>query len=147
MIKAWSLLLTAILFEVVGTTALKRTEGFTKPVPTLIMLVCYITAIYFLSLTVKMIPTSVAYAVWSGLGLVLIALAGFWLNGEKLTLGLVLGISLILAGVVVLNLSTQVRHCVNRKARGASRMARPSRFFDPELLDQAARRRPRGRLA
>ncbi len=110
MIKAWSLLLTAILFEVVGTTALKRTEGFTKPVPTLIMLVCYITAIYFLSLTVKMIPTSVAYAVWSGLGLVLIALAGFWLNGEKLTLGLVLGISLILAGVVVLNLSTQVRH-------------------------------------
>jgi small multidrug resistance pump len=109
-IKAWSLLLVAILFEVVGTTALKRTEGFTKAVPSLIMVLCYIAAIYFLSLTVKMIPTSVAYAVWSGLGLVLIALAGFWLNGEKFSWGLVAGIGLILAGIVVLNLATQVRH-------------------------------------
>jgi len=108
--KAWALLLTAILFEVVGTTALKRTDGFTRPIPTLLMGVCYTAAIYFLSLTVKMIPTSVAYAVWSGLGLVLIAIAGFWLNGEKLTWGLAVGIILILAGVVVLNLATQVRH-------------------------------------
>lgn len=110
MIKAWSLLLVAILFEVVGTTALKRTEGFTRVVPSLIMVLCYIAAIYFLSLTVKLIPTSVAYAVWSGLGLVLIALAGFWLNGEKFSWGLVAGIGLILAGIVVLNLATQVRH-------------------------------------
>ena len=110
MLRAWSLLIAAILLEVVGTTSLKRTDGFTRPLPTLLMLICYVGAIYLLSLAVKLIPTSVAYAVWSGLGLVLVAIAGFWLNGEKLTWGLVLGIGMILAGVVVLNLSTQVRH-------------------------------------
>ena len=110
MLRAWSLLIAAILLEVVGTTSLKRTDGFTRPLPTLLMLICYVGAIYLLSLTVKLIPTSVAYAVWSGLGLVLVAIAGFWLNGEKLTWGLVLGIGMILAGVVVLNLATQVRH-------------------------------------
>jgi small multidrug resistance pump len=109
-LRAWSLLIAAILLEVVGTTSLKRTDGFTRPLPTLLMLICYVGAIYLLSLAVKLIPTSVAYAVWSGLGLVLVAIAGFWLNGEKLTWGLVLGIGMILAGVVVLNLSTQVRH-------------------------------------
>jgi small multidrug resistance pump len=109
-LRAWSLLIAAILLEVVGTTSLKRTDGFTRPLPTLLMLICYVGAIYLLSLTVKLIPTSVAYAVWSGLGLVLVAVAGFWLNGEKLTWGLVLGIGMILAGVVILNLSTQVRH-------------------------------------
>jgi len=110
MAKAWLLLLVAILSEVVGTLALKRTEGMTRLAPTLLMLISYGVAVYLLTLTVRHIPTSIAYAVWSGVGLVLITLGGFFFNGDKLTWGLVLGVALILAGVMVLNLTTQRRN-------------------------------------
>ena len=110
MAKAWLLLLVAILSEVVGTLALKRTEGMTRLAPTLVMLISYSVAVYLLTLTVRHIPTSIVYAVWSGVGLVLITLGGFFFNGDKLTWGLVLGVALILAGVMVLNLTTQRRN-------------------------------------
>ena len=110
MAKAWLLLLVAILSEVVGTLALKRTEGMTRLAPTLVMLISYSVAVDLLTLTVRHIPTSIAYAVWSGVGLVLITLGGFFFNGDKLTWGLVLGVALILAGVMVLNLTTQRRN-------------------------------------
>ena len=110
MAKAWLLLLVAILSEVVGTLALKRTEGMTRLAPTLVMLISYSVAVYLLTLTVRHIPTSIAYAVWSGVGLVLITLGGFFFNGDKLTWGLVLGGALMLAGVMVLNLTTQRRN-------------------------------------
>ena len=87
MAKAWLLLLVAILSEVVGTLALKRTEGMTRLAPTLVMLISYSVAVYLLTLTVRHIPTSIAYAVWSGVGLVLITLGGFFFNGDKLTWG------------------------------------------------------------
>ena len=110
MATAWLLLLVAILSEVVGTLALKRTEGMTRLAPTLVMLISYSVAVYLLTLTVRHIPTSIVYAVWSGVGLVLITLGGFFFNGDKLTWGLVLGVALILAGVMVLNLTTQRRN-------------------------------------
>ena len=105
----WLILTCAILAEVVGTSFLKASEGFTKPLPSLVVGVSYLLAFFLLSLTLKTIPVGVAYAIWSGAGIVLIALIGWLLFGQTLDLAAILGMGLIVAGVMVLNLcSTSV---------------------------------------
>lgn len=109
--KNWLFLSAAILAEVVGTSALKSSEGFSKPWPSLLVVVAYGAAFFLLSLTLRTIPVAVAYAVWSGAGIVLIALAGWLLFGQRLDAPALLGIGLIVAGVVVLNVfSRTVAH-------------------------------------
>ncbi|TCV94552.1 small multidrug resistance pump [Luteibacter rhizovicinus] len=104
-------LLGAIVFEVVGTTSLKASEGFSKTAPTVVSLAAYGIAFYFLSLTLRHIPVAIAYAIWSGLGIVLIAAVGWIRFGQKLDAWGLTGIGLILAGVLVVNLlSKSVEH-------------------------------------
>ena len=104
----WLYLMIAIAAEVVGTSSLKASEGFTKLVPSLAVLAGYGTAFFFLSLTLKAMPVGVAYAVWSGVGVALIGLIGWLFFGQKLDAAAVLGMALIVAGVVVLNLFSKV---------------------------------------
>jgi len=97
-------LAAAIVSEVIGTSALKASEEFTRPVPTAIMLVGFLSAFYFLTLTLRTIPVGIAYAVWSGVGIVMISLIARILFGQKLDAPALLGMGLIVAGVVVINL-------------------------------------------
>jgi len=104
-------LLTAIVFETIGTSALQASEQFTRPKPLLLTFACYAATFYFLSLALRVMPVGVAYAIWSGLGIVLIALIGLAWFGQKLDLPAVLGLGLIVSGVMVINLfSNSVTH-------------------------------------
>jgi small multidrug resistance pump len=101
----------AIIAEVIGTTAMKATESFTRLVPTLVLILAYPTAFYFLTLCLKYMKVGVAYAMWSGLGVVLITIAAAILYREIPDGWGILGMALIVAGVVVLNLlSTSGAH-------------------------------------
>jgi multidrug transporter EmrE-like cation transporter len=102
-LNAWMMLGMAIVAEVIGTTALKASDSFTRPVPSLIVVVGYGVAFYGLSLVLKSVPVGVAYAVWSGLGIVLITLVAWLLYGQRIDLAGLIGMGLIIAGVVVLN--------------------------------------------
>lgn len=101
----------AIIAEVIATSSLRATEEFTKPVPTLIMVVGYGVAFYFMTLTLRSLPLGITYAVWSGLGIVLISIIGIIFYNEKLDLAATLGMSLIILGVVVIHLfSKTIKH-------------------------------------
>jgi len=102
-LNAWMILGLAIVAEVIGTTALKASENFTRLVPSLIVVVGYGVAFYCLSLVLKSVPVGIAYAVWSGLGIVLITAVAWLLYGQRIDLAGLLGMGLIIAGVVVLN--------------------------------------------
>lgn len=102
--KPWLLLAMAIVAEVVGTTALKASDGFTRLVPSLIVIVGYAVSFYCLSLVLRHIPVGITYAVWSGLGILLITVAAFVLYGQRIDLAGWIGMGLIIAGVLVLNL-------------------------------------------
>ncbi len=93
----------AILCEVVGTLSLKASAGFTRPLPSVLVLVGYGLAFLFLSFTLRTVPVGVAYAVWSGAGVVLITVASYFIYGQSLDAPALLGIALILAGVVVVH--------------------------------------------
>jgi small multidrug resistance pump len=97
-------LLIAIVFETVGTSALQASEQFTKWKPLLLTAVCYAISFYCLSLTLRAMPVGIAYAIWSGLGIVLIALIGLVWFGQKLDTAAMVGLALIIAGVIVINL-------------------------------------------
>lgn len=97
------LLGVAIVAEVIGTSFMKQSEGFTRLIPSLITPVAYAVAFYCLSLTLKAIPTGVAYAIWSGVGIVLIATVAWAFQGQKLDTPAMLGMALIVAGVVIMN--------------------------------------------
>lgn len=101
---AWVYLTIAIVAEVIATSFLKASDGFTKILPSLAVVVGYAAAFFFLSLTLKEIPVGVAYAVWSGIGVTLIAAIGWVFLGQKLDAAAIAGMGLIVAGVVVLNL-------------------------------------------
>lgn len=110
-ILTYTMLTAAIALEVVGTTFLQRSEQFTRFFPTLMTAICYGAAFYFLSLTLRTIPLGIAYAIWSALGIVLVSLIGLVVFGQKLDLPAVIGLGLIVAGVVVVNLfSNSVTH-------------------------------------
>lgn len=98
----WLYLILAICAEVMATNALKASETFSRPVPTLMTIVGYGLAFYLLSLVFKTMPVGVAYAVWAGLGMVLTLLVAMIVFGERPDAPAMLGIALIVAGVVVL---------------------------------------------
>lgn len=101
----------AIVAEVIATSALKSSEEFSKLVPSLVVVIGYGVAFYFLSLVLKTIPVGIAYAIWSGMGVVLIALVGVVIFGERLDWPAILGMLLIVSGVFVLNVfSKSVSH-------------------------------------
>ena len=103
----WVYLGLAIVSEVIATASLKSTEGFTRLVPSIVVLVGYSAAFYFLSLTLDTIPIGVAYAVWSGVGVATITLVSFLVYDQKIDAAGLLGIGLIVAGVVVLRLFSE----------------------------------------
>jgi small multidrug resistance pump len=94
----------AILGEVIATSALKASEGFTKLLPSILVVAGYGVAFYLLSIVLKTIPVGVAYAIWSGAGVALITVIGWVLYGQKLDPAALAGMALIVAGVVVLQL-------------------------------------------
>jgi len=101
--QAYIYLGIAIVSEVIATTALKASDGFTQWWPSVITVVGYGIAFYCLALTLRVIPTGVAYAIWSGVGIVLISLAGWVMFRQSLDLPAIIGMGLIVAGVVVIN--------------------------------------------
>ncbi len=102
---SWFYLILAIVLEISGTTSMKLSQGFTKTFPSIVMFIFYILSLISLTLALKKIDVSVAYAVWSGLGTALIALIGIFYFKEPSTFIKILSIGLIIAGVVGLNLS------------------------------------------
>jgi small multidrug resistance pump len=104
-------LTVAIIAEVIATSALKASEGFAKVGPSIAVVVGYSVAFYFLSLVLKTVPVGVAYAIWSGLGIVLVTIVGAVLFNQKVDLGAIIGMLLIISGVVVMNVfSNSVSH-------------------------------------
>lgn len=100
---SWLYLAIAIVAEVIATSALKAADGFTRLGPSVVVVIGYGTAFYFLSLALRGVPVGVAYAVWSGVGIVLISVIAWLLHGQRLDAPAIVGMALIVAGVVVLN--------------------------------------------
>jgi len=94
----------AVIAETVGTSALQASQQFTRLVPSVVVVVAYAAAFYLLSLTLKTMPVGIMYAIWSGLGIVLIALIGFAVFGQKLDWPAIIGMAMILGGIVVIHL-------------------------------------------
>lgn len=105
----WAALLGAIGFEVAGTTLLQQSQQFTRAWPTAGMAVCYGAAFYLLSITLKQMPVGIAYAIWSGLGVVLISTIGLVAFRQKLDAPALLGLTMIVGGVVVINLFSKTK--------------------------------------
>ncbi len=99
----WLVLGCAIVAEVIATSALKASDGFSKLIPSLITVVGYAIAFYLLALTLRTMPVGIAYAIWSGVGTILIGAVAWLWYGQKLDLAAVIGMTLIVAGVIVLN--------------------------------------------
>jgi small multidrug resistance pump len=107
----WVYLLIAIVAEVIATSALKASAEFTRLVPSIVVVAGYLTAFYFLSLTLRTLPVAIVYAMWSGIGIALIALVGWLFLKQSLDTAALAGIGLIVAGVLVLNIfSKSVSH-------------------------------------
>lgn len=94
----------AIVAEVIATTALKAADGFSRLGPSLVVVLGYAIAFICLSLTLKTLPTGIAYAIWSGIGIVLVSALGWFLHRQTLDLPALIGLGLIIAGVLVVNL-------------------------------------------
>ncbi|QLI81567.1 multidrug efflux SMR transporter [Chitinibacter fontanus] len=103
----WLYLAIAIIAEVIATSALKATAGFSRLLPSLLVVAGYGTAFYFLSLTLRSIPLGIAYALWSGAGIVLVSMVGWFFYRQQLDWPALLGIALIISGVLVINLFSQ----------------------------------------
>lgn len=107
----WLYLAIAIVSEVIATSALKEVDGFTRWLPSLLVVAGYASAFYFLSLTLRFIPLGISYAIWSGAGIVLISLVGWFLYKQTLDAAALLGMALIVAGVAVINIfSKSITH-------------------------------------
>lgn len=106
----WIYLIIAICAEVVGTTTLKASAGFSRLVPSVITIIGYGIAFYFLALALKTIPVGIAYAIWSGAGIIIIAIIGYLVFNQTLDTAAIIGIGLILAGVLVLNIFSSSGH-------------------------------------
>lgn len=107
---AWIYLAGAIGCEIIATSALKAADGFTKPVPTAIVVLGYVASFYCLSVVLRSIPMGVAYAIWSGIGIVLISIVGFVVYKQRLDTPAFVGILLIIAGTLVINLLSKAGH-------------------------------------
>ena len=106
----WIYLSIAIVSEVIATSTLKESEGFTKLVPSIITLIGYSFTFYFLSLTLKEIPLGLTYAIWSGIGICLLSIIGYFRYNQILDFGSIIGISLIGLGVIVINIFSKNLH-------------------------------------
>jgi len=105
--RQYLFLALALVFEVAWAILLKYTENFTRLWPSLATLVTYLAALYFLTLTVRTMPVGIAYAVWAGTGMVLIALLGVVVLKQHLDLPAIIGLALIVAGVLIINLGSK----------------------------------------
>lgn len=106
----WLILGIAIVAETIATSALKSSEGFSKLWPSVLVVAGYGIAFYCLSLTLRLIPMGVTYAVWSGIGIALITLVGWLVYGQKLDAPALIGIALIIAGVIIMNVFSKAGH-------------------------------------
>lgn len=104
---AYGLLALAIISEVIGSTFLVKSEGFTRLMPSLMVVLLFSIAFYLLSQVIKTIPLGIAYAIWAGVGIVLTGIVGFVVFKQTLDTPAMIGIALIVAGVVVINLFSQ----------------------------------------
>ena len=100
----WLILLVAIVCEVIATSALKASDGFKRFWPTALMFVGYALSFYLMSLTLRQIPVGITYAIWSGVGVVLITIIAWIIYKQHLDLAAIIGMALIVLGVVVMNL-------------------------------------------
>ena len=104
-------LILAVAAETVGTSALQASQQFTKTVPSILVVVSYAVSFYLLALTLKVMPVGIMYAIWSGLGIVFIAIIGWVIFGQRLDLPAILGMAMILAGILIIHLfSTTSTH-------------------------------------
>lgn len=109
--NTWLIMSCAIVAEVIATSALKLSDGFTRPVPTVVVLIGYGVAFWCLSIAMRTLPTGIIYAVWSGVGIVLIGAVGWIFMGQKLDWPAIFGMGMIIGGVLVINLfSRSVGH-------------------------------------
>lgn len=107
----WLILIIAIVFEVIGTAALKSSEGVTRLIPSVIMIISYGAAIFLLSLVLKTIPMGIGYGLWSGVGIILITVVGWYFYQQQLDLAALIGIGFICVGVVIIQVfSKSVTH-------------------------------------
>lgn len=97
-------LIFAIITETIGTTALQASEQFSKFWPSVIVVIAYAASFYLMALALKIIPVGIAYAIWSGLGIVFIAMIGYGVFGQKLDFAAIAGMGMILAGILVIHL-------------------------------------------
>ena len=104
MFKSYLLLTLAIIFEVVGTLLLPLSNNFTKLIPTIGLTIFYISSFYFLTFALKLIPISIVYATWSGMGIFLITMFGYFIYHQTIKWQVVIGLFLIIAGVILVNL-------------------------------------------
>ncbi|WP_165008491.1 DMT family transporter [Neisseria yangbaofengii] len=103
----WILLAAAIVSEVIGTSSLKASEGFTKPLYAGIAIVAFVVALYLMSIITRTLPLGLVYAIWSGVGIVLTAIVAFFAFGQKPDLAGLIGMAMIIGGVLVINLFSQ----------------------------------------
>ncbi|MAD20700.1 MAG: QacE family quaternary ammonium compound efflux SMR transporter [Planctomycetaceae bacterium] len=108
----------AIVTEVAATAALRASNGFTRPLPSLVVVVGYVICFIALALCVRRIPIGVAYGIWSGVGLVLITIAAWWLYGQRVDAPAIVGMGLILAGVIVIQLFSNTKSVEPPQERG-----------------------------
>jgi len=104
----WLYLCIAIAAEVFATSCLKSTEGFTRLTPSIVVVIGYVIAFYFLSLSLRTLPIGIAYAIWAGLGVALIVLIGWIVYKQTLDLAGIIGVVFIVLGVVIINLFSKV---------------------------------------
>lgn len=100
----------AIIAEVIATSALKASQGFSVLTPSIITILGYAVALFFLSLTLKTIPVGIAYAIWSGAGIVLISTIGWIFFKQNLDLAAIIGLGLMLGGIIVINVFSNSTH-------------------------------------
>ena len=98
----WIYLLVAIITEVIATSALKESEGFSKTLPSVVVIVGYSLTFYFMSLTLKEMSVGITYAIWSGMGILLISLIGYFRYNQVLDSAAIFGMSFIVVGVIIL---------------------------------------------
>jgi len=107
----WLALVIAIVAEVIGITALKASDEFTRLLPSLIVVVGYGTAFYFMSISLRVLPVGIMYAIWSGMGIVLISILGWLVYRQTLDMPAMMGLAFIIAGVIIINIfSKSVGH-------------------------------------
>ena len=93
----------AIFFEVTGTLFLPASQSFTKIIPTITLVICYIFSFYFLSVTIKYLPLSIVYASWTGLGVFCVTIMSIYIYKEKINLEIVIGLILVISGIIIIN--------------------------------------------